>query len=118
MAPFSLAAIMPLRMLGEFLLVLIPTARSPFCTKARTWREKTLSKAVSLPTEVRIEVSVVRAMAGRATQFTWTGLTISAATLGIRSTTAVAEENDLSPRLEGVDQKPGNVSNNGNVSFH
>lgn len=38
--------------------------------------------------------------------------------LGIRSTTVVAEENDLSPRLEGVDQKPGNVSNNGNVSFH
>ncbi len=63
--PISLATSKALMILGEFPLVVMPMATSPSFPRALSCLAKISLKARSFETLVRIEVSVVRAIAGR-----------------------------------------------------
>ena len=95
----SSSALMQLRELPE---VEMARSTSPSSPSASTWREKTLSKLWSLPTAVRIEVSVVRAMARSAGRST-VNRTTNSATMCCESAgaAAVSADEELAAVLHG-----------------
>jgi hypothetical protein len=87
---------MPFNTFGELPLVLMAQATSPFLPRAWICFEKMSSKQQSLPMLVRIDVSVVRAMAARGGAFdSETVDEFGRNMLGVGRTTAVSENEHL-----------------------